>query len=112
MPSKHIVDRDHPTHGNYYLETNKPLLPDPYNLVEYFYEIERKVVNASNEIPWENKDFKIFFRGQCVDTSMDISDDCIKDAYDGRNSRLGIVLEGLKYPEFVDVRYSETRSNR
>jgi hypothetical protein len=112
MPSKHVVDRDHPTHGNYYLEKNKPLLPDPYNLVESFYKIEEKVVNASTEIPWENKDFKIMFRGQMLATSRDRSEDCVKDAYEGINSRLGIVLEGIKYPEFVDVAYSKNDMDR
>jgi hypothetical protein len=41
LPSKHIVDRDHPTFGNYYLEKNKPLLPDPYHVIENFYNIEK-----------------------------------------------------------------------
>ena len=108
MPSKHVVDRDHPTHGNYYLEKNKPLLPDPYNLVESFYKIEEKVGNASTEIPWENKEFKLFFRGQNGENTHDISDDCIVDAYNGKNPRLGGILEGLIHPDFVDIRYSKT----
>ena len=34
--SKHDVERNHPTFGNYFLESNKPLLPDPYTLVKHF----------------------------------------------------------------------------
>ena len=38
--SKHTADRNHPNFGNYYLESNKPLFPDPYTLVESFYETQ------------------------------------------------------------------------
>jgi len=51
------------THGNYFLEKNKPLFPDPYNLVEKFYSLDKEITAVSAEIPWEKKDFKLFFRG-------------------------------------------------
>ena len=77
MPSKHIVNRDHPTFGNYYLEKNKPFLPDFYNFVESFYKIERDVAASSDKIPWENKEFKVFFRGQSVPSTHKLTDNCV-----------------------------------
>jgi len=101
-----VTDRYHPTFGNYYLEKNKPLFPDPYNLIDPFYDVESDVIATSGRTPWEIKKFKLFFRGQNGESTHDISDDCVVDAYNGKNPRLGAVLEGLQHPDFVDARYS------
>jgi hypothetical protein len=37
LNSRHNVERNHPTHGNYFLESNKPLVPDPFTLEEHFF---------------------------------------------------------------------------
>ena len=35
--SKHDVERNHPTYGNYFLESNKPLLPNPFTLDDHLF---------------------------------------------------------------------------
>ena len=62
--SKHPVDKNHPTFGNYYLETNKPLLPDPFTLLDSWLYIEEEVKRESAIIPWESKKSKLYWRGQ------------------------------------------------
>ena len=84
------------------------MFPDPYNLVEKFYSLDKEIAAVSAEIPWEKKDFKLFFRGQNVHTTWDIGDDCVIDAYNGRNPRLGAVIEGVNHRDFVDARFCST----
>jgi len=83
-------------------------LPDPYHVIEQFYNIEKWVKDISTKIPWDNKKFKLFSRAQNVANTFDLGDDCVEDAYNGKNSRLGAIFEGLKDPDFFDARYSQT----
>lgn len=103
--SKHVVKKDHTTFGNYYLESNKPLAIDPYTLVEDFRRIEEKV--KKEDIVWEEKESKIYWRGQSGLSTQDL-ENCMEDAYNGKFTRLGLVLESINNFNLIDARFSKS----
>lgn len=90
------------------MEANKPLIPDPYTIVKHVELTEIDVHHSSASIPWENKEFKLHWRGLNEDSSLDLSDDCLVDAYNGKLARLGIILEGVENRDFIDSRFSKS----
>lgn len=108
LPNKHLVESSHRQFGQYYLESNKPLIPDSYIINKSFLRnSEKSVGELSERIPWESKEMKLYWRGQNGQSSYDTGD-CIADAYNGKYPRLGMAFESLDHPDFLDVRFSST----